>query len=233
MHFFYQPEVEKGAHFLRDEEYQHCVKVLRHKPGDPIGILDGFGGFYTCSITEISGKQCDFQIHSSSRKEAKPFRQHIIIAPTKNMDRIEWFVEKACELGVDEISFVLTANCERRKLRIDRLEKKALSALKQSKSGFLTRVNELLPLPKVLSSIPSDTQKFVAYVAPDLPYLAKVLQPEASSIILIGPEGDFTEAEIKTTEAEGFQKISLGQNTLRTETAGVVVAHLANVVNAY
>ncbi|REE05567.1 RsmE family RNA methyltransferase [Marinoscillum furvescens] len=233
MHFFYQPEVENGAQFLRDEEYQHCIKVLRHRVGDEIGILDGRGGFFTCTLSSISGKQCDFKISSSHRKAARSFRQHILIAPTKNMDRMEWFVEKACELGVDEISFVLTSNCERRKLRLDRLEKKALSALKQSKSGFLTKINGLTPLPEALQTVDASDHKFIAYVAPDLPYLASVMPPNAHTAVLIGPEGDFSAEEVALTEKAQFQKISLGKNILRTETAGVVVAHLANVVNSY
>ncbi len=232
MQYFYQPEIENDIHQLEDEEFQHCVKVLRNGIGDRIGIFDGRGGKYEVEITNITKRSCDFRVIQVEQITKKPFYNHIAIAPTKNSDRIEWFVEKACELGVDEISFILTKNCERTKMKTDRLIKKAVSALKQSKSGFLTKINELEKVELFVKSADAD-QKFIGYVADGLPYLPKEIKSASNSLILIGPEGDFAPEEVTLAETYGFQKISLGKSTLRTETAGLIAAHAVNVVNEW
>lgn len=232
MLYFYQPDIANGIHKLTDEEHQHCTKVLRKGVGDEIGIFDGMGGVYAVRLTEVSKKESAFEIFKSVQISPKPFYNHIAIAPTKNMDRTEWFVEKACELGVNEISFVHTSNCERSKLRIDRLEKKAVSALKQSKSGFLTKINELVKLKSFLADC-SATTKHIAVVEPDLPYLGGMIEPNTNACILIGPEGDFSPDEVNMAESQGFQKVSLGKSTLRTETAGLMASHFVNVANGY
>ncbi|MEP4532078.1 MAG: RsmE family RNA methyltransferase [Cyclobacteriaceae bacterium] len=234
MNYFYQPDISDSNQKLEGDEFTHCTRVLRSRVGDHIGILDGKGGFYKVEITSIQGKNLDFRILEKKQKPAKPFHHHIAIAPTKNIDRIEWFVEKACELGVDEISFILTKNSERNKLRIDRLEKKAISALKQSKSGFLTKVNALVKFPAFIKSIAeSNTDKYIAYVADGLPYLADQVKPSSPTLTLIGPEGDFDPSEVEMAMDSGFEKISLGNNTLRTETAGIVAAQFLNIANKY
>lgn len=231
--FFYQPELATGQAFLEGEEYQHCVKVLRKNAGDLVGILDGKGKSYIVKITEITGKKCNFSIENERNFEVKPFYNHIAIAPTKSPDRIEWFVEKACELGVDEISFIYTQNSERNKLKTERLEKKAISALKQSRSGFLTKINPLQKFGEFLKDLTSDVSKYIAVVEDNLPYYLAALPENSQVITLIGPEGDFSESEIKGALANGFEKVSLGRNTLRTETAGIVAAHLINAKNGY
>lgn len=232
MIYFFQPQIKSGLLSLEDEEFQHCVKVLRKNTGDHIGIFDGVGGKYEVVITQVSKHSCDFQIVQEEQLPAKPFYNHIAIAPTKNTDRIEWFVEKACELGVDEITLLLTTNCERDKMKTDRLEKKAISALKQSKSGFLTRINELTKISSLLKTCDAE-QKFIAFVADGLPYFSSLLQPNQKTITLIGPEGDFTKEEAEIATAAGFQKISLGKSVLRTETAGLMAAHFVNAVNGW
>lgn len=232
MLYFYQPKIKNGQLSLEEEEFQHCIKVLRKNIGDQIGILDGKGGKYEVEITSVGKRSCDFKILNEEQLPAKPFHQHLAMAPTKNTDRIEWFVEKACELGIDEISFILTSNCERNKMRIDRLTKKAVSALKQSKSGFLTKINELEKLDKFISKASAD-HKFIAFVQDGLPYFSALLKPNTKTITLIGPEGDFTHEEVELTLAQGFQKISLGKSTLRTETAGLMATHFVNVVNGW
>ena len=232
MLYFYQPKTSEGVFHLMDDEYLHCVKVLRKKVGDEIGIFDGLGMDYHAVIKAITGKSCAFEITKKTVLESRPFYNHIAIAPTKNTDRIEWFVEKACELGVDELSFVLTDNCERNKMRTERLEKKAVSALKQSKSGFLTKINPLIKLKDFLKA-DLKGQKFMAVVEPDLPYLTNELKSGQTIITLIGPEGDFSKEEVSTAVNVGFQKVSLGKSTLRTETAGLMAAHCVNVINEY
>lgn len=234
MNYFYQPSILNDENFLEGEEFIHCTKVLRSKVGSQIGLLDGNGGFYTTEITSIFNKRCELKILEQSKKTAKAFYHHIAIAPTKNIDRTEWFVEKACELGIDEISFILTKNSERGKIRIDRLQKKALSALKQSKSGYLTLINELTKLPKFLESIhDDDSTKYIGYVEEGLPYYANSLKSDSKILTLIGPEGDFNETEVKLAIDAGFTKISLGNNTLRTETAGITACQFVNFVNEY
>ncbi|MFY0607007.1 MAG: 16S rRNA (uracil(1498)-N(3))-methyltransferase [Cyclobacteriaceae bacterium] len=232
MLYFYQPNITPSNAYLDGEEYQHCVKVLRKKPGDEIGIFDGKGGQFHAIIIGINKKQCELKIISETKLSPKPFSTHIAIAPTKNMDRLEWFVEKACELGVDQISLILTNNCERRKVRIDRLQKKAISALKQSKSGFLTEIVDLKPVKQFLEDL-NGTERFMAFVEDGLPYLSSQINKNSNCTIMIGPEGDFTQEEVQLALANKFQKISLGENVLRTETAGLMAAHVVNVANQY
>ena len=231
MLFFYQPEVPNGLFQLEGDEFQHCVRVLRKKVGDQIGIVDGKGALYTAEINEISKRELTFNVIEKQTLAPKSFYNHIAIAPTKNMDRIEFFVEKACELGVDEISFILTKNCERRKLKTDRLIKKAISALKQSKSGYLTQIKELQPFENWLKS--QKQSGLIAMVDDGLPNVNDQLNPEYPATILIGPEGDFTQEEVALAVNAGFEKVSLGKSTLRTETAGIIAAHAVNVANRY
>lgn len=232
MLYFYQPDIDQGILKLTDEEHQHCTKVLRKVEGDQIGIFDGKGGKYSARLTCISKKESSFAIEESEQIAPKSFYCHIAIAPTKNTDRIEWFVEKACELGIDEISFILTSNSERSKLRIDRLEKKAISALKQSKSGFLTRINELVKFKDFVNQ-PNQVEKFIAVVEDNLPYLSTVLSAKTPITLMIGPEGDFSPEEVQVAVTCGYQKISLGQSVLRTETAGLMACHFVNVANQF
>ena len=184
--------------------------------------MDGKGGFYTVELTNVTSSIAKFSI-TAEEKRSRTGHQHIAIAPTKNSDRIEWFVEKACELGVHEISFILTQNSERPKVRIDRLEKKAVSALKQSKSGFITRINPVLKVSEGIKNAKEEI-KLIAYVQDDLPHVTSKLNRDKTSLVLIGPEGDFDQKEVSLAEQSGFIKVSLGENVLRTETAGLAVA---------
>ena len=174
MIYFFHPDITKGSLELPLEEHMHCSKVLRKSVGDQVGIYDGIGGDYIVTLTEVSKKTTRFEVIEKKQLPPKTFYNHIAIAPTKNIDRIEWFVEKACELGVDEISLILTKNSERTKIRVDRLEKKAVSALKQSKSGYLTKINELTKFDLFLKNTHADL-KFIAVVEDNLPYYSKVI----------------------------------------------------------
>lgn len=232
MHYFYLPTLTQGSPQLEDEEFQHCIKVLRHQPGDTIGLMDGLGNLAEAILIKITGKTAHLEISRQWTLPAKPFRHHLAIAPTKNIDRMEWMLEKACELGLDEITFFQSQNSERGKLRTDRLEKKAISALKQSKSGYLTQIHPLTDLDALLQSAKADT-RYIAVVQPDLPYFSTVLAAQQSVLTLIGPEGDFTEAEVVRARDAGFIPISLGHSVLRTETAGLMACHFVNVVNGW
>ncbi len=232
--YFYQPAISDGYYKLDGEEMQHCVKVLRKKIGDQIGVLDGKGGLYSVTISNITNKEVLFHIDHLEEIPSKKFHHHVALSPTKNIDRTEWFVEKACELGVDEISFIFTKNSERKHLKLDRLIKKAISALKQSKSGYITKIHEAIKFDDFLKKTQNtNCAKYLAYVNEGLSYYADILPQHAHILTLIGPEGDFSPEEVKKTIDFRFEQISLGNNVLRTETAGIIACQFVNSVNKY
>ncbi|MEM9340259.1 MAG: RsmE family RNA methyltransferase, partial [Bacteroidota bacterium] len=141
MSIFYQNPVLKTTNTLSQEESKHCAQVLRHTAGDEILVFDGQGCRYTGILTKVSKSACEFEVKSTEHFPKKPFSVHLAIAPTKNTDRMEWMVEKLCEIGVDQLTFLVTQHSERRKLRLDRMEKKVISAMKQSKNPFKLHIN--------------------------------------------------------------------------------------------
>ncbi len=232
MHLFYQPNLHLGTHSLNEEETRHCLRVLRHQIGDQVHVTNGKGMIAKVLITSVNCKECYFEIISNEKSDKKSFHQHLAIAPTKQTERMEWFVEKACELGVDEISFIKTKNTERTKLKLDRLEKKTISALKQSKGSFKTILNPLINFDTFIQNTPK-TPRYIASVQPELPHLITCLTPESHQIILIGPEGDFTSHEFGKALEKGYKPISLGEKILRTETAGIMSAMAVNLIHHY
>jgi 16S rRNA (uracil1498-N3)-methyltransferase len=233
MQVFYQPDIIKGIYELDAEESRHCVKVLRKQAGDTIHLTDGKGSFYTARIVKADPRQCTFEIVEKTTAIKKDYYIHIAIAPTKNLDRTEWFVEKAVELGVDEISFVICDNSERKDLKLDRLERKAISAMKQSLKARLPALHEVILFRQFLEELSENEEKYIAYV--DLenpsPSLKSLLQPNRRYCVLIGPEGDFSREEIALSLQKGFQPVSLGQSRLRTETAGIAACVMLNLYN--
>lgn len=199
-------------------------------PGDDIQITDGQGVFYQAQIVSIDSKKCVFKINAHEKIPAKNFRIHIAIAPTKNADRIEWFVEKAVEIGVHEISFILCKNSERKALNLERIEKIAVSAMKQSQQPWMPILHPLQPLRDILTQ-PAD-EKFICYVDSTNPiHLKAIAKPNKNYLVLIGPEGDFANEELNAALQAGFEKVSLGENRLRTETAGLVASQAFQFVN--
>ncbi|MFP4090128.1 MAG: 16S rRNA (uracil(1498)-N(3))-methyltransferase [Cyclobacteriaceae bacterium] len=230
MTIFYQPEVQQGIHELDQEESRHCVKVLRKQEGDMIQIADGRGYFYQARITFANARQCKFEILHTEKIAADPFRIHIAISPTKNNERTEWFVEKAVEMGVHRISFLLCENSERRVLKTDRLEKKVISAMKQAQQAYLPEIRPLLKFNELVKST-DEAEKFIAYLGEEpSPYLARAAKPGTSYLVLIGPEGDFSPEEVQTALNAGFKPVSLGNSRLRTETAGIAACHTLQLV---
>lgn len=213
---------------LEGDEMQHCVKTLRKRVGDTIQLMDGQGFYYEAELVEISKKAVIVKI--ITRKENQlpwDFHLHIAIAPTKNMDRLEWFVEKSVEIGINEITPLQCRYSERKQLRLDRLEKIALSAAKQSHKFVLPKLNELTDFNSFIKTAKAD-QRFIAHCYEDnLPHLKNQFQykSQASVLVLIGPEGDFSEEEVKNALTVGFEAIGLGKSRLRTETAGIVACH--------
>lgn len=231
MNLFYQPGIPNGIHYLNPDESRHCTKVLRKKTGDVIQITDGIGTIYQARLTESKSEKCSFKIESKQKEEKRPFNIHIAIAPTKNPDRTEWFVEKAIEIGVDEISFLLCDNSERAALKTDRLEKLAISAMKQSLRSTFTKINHMVLLKDFVAGT-NATSKYIAYVDQANPdHLLKIAIPKSDYLVLIGPEGDFSKKELALAVDYHYKKVSLGTSRLRTETAGVVACHILNLVN--
>lgn len=232
MNYFYAPHVPDGGDFLNEDESSHCVRVMRHKEGDKIGLLDGQGGKYTAFIRHADPKRVVYSISDQEVIKKAPYTIHIAIAPTKNSDRMEWLAEKITEIGTDEISLFFSSNSERRKFKTHRLQKKLINAMKQSKNPFLPQLNDPVEFEDLIKKQP-ETQKFIAYVDNDNPVkLHKVAQKNLSTIILIGPEGDFTAGEVIKAESAGYKKVSLGKTILRTETAGIIACHSIHLINS-
>ena len=232
MALFYQPLVAKGVHKLDEEESRHAQKVLRLKLGATIQLTDGLGRFYDARLTNTESRQCEFEVLKSEHAPSRNYKIHVAIAPTKNTDRIEWFVEKAVELGIDKISFILCKNSERKSINLDRVEKKVISAMKQSRQAFLPVIQELKPFAQVIAES-DEEKKFIGFVDEQNPLLLKNLAKASTSyLVMIGPEGDFSPEEMRDALQKGFVKVSLGPTRLRTETAGIAACHILNLINS-
>ncbi len=232
MQLFFTDNIQGNNAILNEEETRHCAKVLRKKVGDIIHFIDGKGGFYKGEITDLNKKDCRIHILHHEQTEAKNFSIHIAIAPTKNISRTEWFIEKCTEIGIDEITFLHCEHSERNRLRLDRLQKVALSATKQSLKAFLPQLNDLISFKDFIHKIADNSDyKYICWVSEQNLHLLKNEIQGKDVIILIGPEGDFSKKEIELAQNNGFSSVSLGKSRLRTETAGVVACHLIHVLN--
>lgn len=232
MYLFYTPDI-LTSNVLSEEESQHCVRVLRYTRGDEILLTDGKGNTYTARITNPHPKHCEFEVLTQEKQQkAHDFYLHIAIAPTKNIERMEWMVEKCTEIGVDEITPLLCRFSERKQIRTDRLEKIVLSAAKQSLTPYLPKLNELTDYDTFVRQATEET-KFIAHCYKEEKRdLKDEIKRGKSVLVLIGPEGDFSEQEVEEALALGFVPVSLGNSRLRTETAGVVACHTAVLINA-
>lgn len=258
MYLFYTPDIAT-SHTLSEEESQHCVRVLRYDRGDEILLTDGRGTTYKARITNPHPKHCEFEVLSSQKQEPHHhFHLHIAIAPTKNIERLEWAIEKCTEIGVDEITPLLCRFSERKTLRIDRLEKIILSAAKQSLTPYLPILHELTPFDEFIKTHSANAVSGLSgtagltaegglsgaaglYIAHCYEKDKRELKDEItihsklstlnSITILIGPEGDFSEPEIDLALKNGYVPVSLGNSRLRTETAAVVACHTAILLN--
>ncbi|GCC52992.1 16S rRNA (uracil(1498)-N(3))-methyltransferase [Chryseotalea sanaruensis] len=229
MQLFFQPDLSENHCWLTEEESRHCVKVLRKREGEAIVVTDGCGFFYDCIITKANTQKCEFKIQEKRAEPKKLFRIHLAIAPTKNPDRLEWLVEKATELGVDEITLIDGDHSERSFIKTERLLKVAISAMKQSQKATLPIINPLKKFSSILDY--QADQKFIAYVDHSNPkHLLHEAIKEKSYLICIGPEGDFSQAELASAIGAGFVKVSLGDSRLRTETAGMAACCLLNAI---
>lgn len=232
MNIFYEPNIKQTL-LLNEEESRHAIKVLRLSVGSKLYIVDGKGGFYTCEIRVAHEKKCEVKIVEEQQNyERQDFYIHLIIAPTKNMDRIEWMVEKCVEMGIHEISFIQTRYSERKEIKTARIEKIAIGAMKQSLKAFLPKINEMITWKAFLQKEINENQKMIAHLEEgDRKLIQNLANPKGNYAILIGPEGDFNPDEIAQALKKGFQPVTLGKSRLRTETAGLVACFTLNLIN--
>jgi 16S rRNA (uracil1498-N3)-methyltransferase len=234
MHLFYTPDIAPShpQYFLNEEESKHAVRVLRLSPGAEVQLIDGRGGLYTAQIKDAHPKRTILQIANViTGYNKRNHYLHIAIAPTKNLDRLEWFLEKATEIGIDEISLVICRRSERKEVKVDRLNKIIISAIKQSLKAYHPVLNGPVAFDAFVSR-PFEGQKFIAHCEnSDKASLSNELEKQGKYLILIGPEGDFAPAEIEAALYNGFKAITLGDSRLRTETAALEACFEVNFLN--
>ena len=241
--FFYVPNAS-SVNELPEEEAQHAVRVLRMEMGDEMMLMDGEGIFYRAIVTEETKKRCLYRIEETLPQERQwQPHLHLAMAPTKNMDRTEWFAEKATEIGFDELTFLRCRWSERTVIKTERVEKILVSAMKQSHKAWKPILNEMVDFKAFLQEIKEREnrngkvmQKFICHCYEEEGLGEKVALKDALKsgedvLVMVGPEGDFSIDEVKMAEANGFQSVSLGKSRLRTETAALVAVHLMNLIN--
>jgi 16S rRNA (uracil1498-N3)-methyltransferase len=234
MHLFYTPDISSNTYTLNEEESKHAIRVLRLATGDKIQLIDGIGGWYEAEITDANQKHCTVSIIETKKEVGKrKWNLHIAIAPTKNMDRLEWFVEKATEMGIDEISLIDCKNSERTIVKTERIKKVVISAVKQSLKAYLPKTNDVVDFKKLIASSKDfKGEKFIAHCnSTGLPHIKSLYKVRENALILIGPEGDFTLDEVKLALENGFKAIGLGESRLRTETAALYACTTINILN--
>ncbi len=231
MHVFYTPDIKITGE-LPKEEAQHCTRVLRLSSGDEVMLTDGKGFFYRARIDNITNKSCSVEIlETISQQPLWKGHLHIAMAPTKNMDRTEWFVEKATEIGFDELTFLKCRYSERKVIKTERITKILISAIKQSLKARLPILNEMTDFNTFIEK-PFNGQKFIAHCYnSEKKALKEILHKNEDALVLIGPEGDFSEEEVQKAVSKGFIPINLGPSRLRTETAALVACHILNLYN--
>lgn len=240
MELFFSRDIEGNVCRLDQDESGHCIKVLRHRSGDEISVIDGCGTLYKCRITTDSPKGVEaIVLESEDGWGAHPYRLHLAVCPTKNNDRYEWFAEKACEIGFDELSPVIGEHSERRVLKTARVEKVLISAAKQSLKAVVPAVNEPVSVKEFIAahSAASDDSgkvlRLIAYCFEDENIPRRSIKEVLDGfdgdeiIVMIGPEGDFSKAEADMALAAGFIPVHLGASRLRTETAALTAASAA------
>lgn len=233
MNIFFVADLTSGSFTLNKEESRHCIKVLRLRKGDQILVMNGKGSIFIAEIQNPDLNACHVSIvREQSRQNERLYHLTIAIAPTKNMDRFEWFLEKSTEIGIDRIVPIICHHSERRDLKTDRLEKILIAAIKQSGQLYLPELTQPISFMDY-TRLPFNGDKFIAHCEPggEKQSLKKSLSAKKDVLILIGPEGDFDSGEIKLALSQGFTPVSLGDSRLRTETAGIVACHTVCLIN--
>lgn len=252
---FYAPEIPEVLD-LPEEEAKHVVRVLRYNVGDEIWVTNGRGEVFRCTIAAATSKRCSVRVEAAETLQPTWHKGiHLAVAPTKNMDRMEWLVEKAVEIGIDSITFLECQNSERRSVKTDRLIKVAVAAMKQSHKAKLPEISEMMPFRKFaercsisqkyiahcyneadLQDVPTEHEDaaagFYAVTDSNKPFLFNCIDACEETVVCIGPEGDFSLDEVKLAEAKGFKPVSLGNNRLRTETAALSAVEMMYIKKA-
>ncbi|WP_400190736.1 16S rRNA (uracil(1498)-N(3))-methyltransferase [Hymenobacter sp. B81] len=230
-HTFYAPDLSGLSYTLPEDESKHAIRVLRLRQGDAVELLDGRGGVFRAEVAEPEAKRCQLRVVGEQQLARRPYFVHVAVAPTKNLDRMEWLVEKATEIGIDRLSFLRCARSERRDLKLERLERIAVSALKQSGQAWLPQLDELTDFAAFVRELAPATA-FIAHLAEgERTDLARLAAQAASCCVLIGPEGDFTPDEISLALGRGIRPVTLGASRLRTETAALAACHTVHVAH--
>ncbi len=233
MQLFYAPGIVPPQHILTEDESRHCIKVLRMKQGDRIHITDGRGNLYTAAITKADPRSCTVEVVETIREYGRrTYRLTMAVAPTKNTDRYEWFLEKATEAGVDTVIPIECANSERRVFKSDRPEKIIASAAKQSLKAYIPALEPMTPLREIIER-PFGGVKLIAHCRTDSERtnIINAIRPGSNTLVLIGPEGDFSAEEVEMAMKNGFVAVSLGESRLRTETAALAAVMAAYFIN--
>jgi len=236
MHLFYHSDLHQNI--LKGEEALHCTKVMRMQVGDEFKITDGKGKIFTCEIGSFNKSEVAYKVTGTQENIKRPYSIRMFIAPTRKAERNEWMVEKMVELGIDEIHFFKSEHTHsesfKRVTNPERLTRIAIAAMKQSYQAFLPEIYIHDSIDPVLE-LAKDSDRFIAYVTEEResPHLSLLINKNSSSCILIGPEGDFSEDEIKTAIDKGFQPVSLGKTRLRTETAAIIACHCVHLGDQY
>lgn len=233
MQLFYTPDISGDTYVLNEEESRHCSRVLRLGVGDGLYMTDGQGTLFKGEITSSSSKRCEVRIVERQREYGKrDYSLTMAVAPTKNNERYEWFLEKATEIGIDRVIPMECANSERRVVKRDRLEKIITSAVKQSLKAYHPQLDELTAFKDVVN-MPFEGDRFIAHCRPseDKRLLKDVAGRGRDVLVLTGPEGDFSEEEVALAKAAGFREVSLGETRLRVETAAIVICNTISILN--
>lgn len=235
MQLFYAPDITPPLYTLGDEESKHCVRVLRLGVGDTLHVTDGRGNLHLCKIIDAHQHHCTIEIISTQTEyEKMPYELTMAVAPTKNIERYEWFLEKATEVGVTHFVPIECEHSERRIIKYEREMRVITSAVKQSLKAYHPQLEQLTPFRELVQT-PFDGQKFIAHcaeVGKEKSYLPSIIRKNEKILILIGPEGDFSPEEINFALANGFEPITLGNQRLRTETAALTATIMTAVANA-
>jgi len=233
MHVFYTPDINSAEYMLNEEESRHCMKVLRLVIGDVVHLIDGCGGLYEAEIINESKRNVTLRVlKTTSEYQKRNHRLHIAVAPTKNIDRLEWFLEKATEIGIDEITPLICDRSERKVIKEDRLNKVITSAVKQSLQAYHPQLNEAVNYKEFIKKYSAEN-KMIAHCIDGEPrqFISDVISAGQSCLILIGPEGDFSPDEIQHALQNNFKPLTLGNTRLRTETAALAACFEVNYLN--
>jgi 16S rRNA (uracil1498-N3)-methyltransferase len=233
MQIFYAPDISGNAYTLDEKESGHCIRVLRMKSGTPVQLIDGKGNLYDAVIVNPDPRKCGIEITGVKREfEKRNYRLHMAISPLKNYERFEWFIEKSVEIGIDEITPVICSNTEKPGIKRERINNLIISAMKQSLKSTLTILNEPCGFNDFIKNTTSGKRLIAhCYNEEARSRIGDIYSKGSDAVVMVGPEGDFSKAEVQAAVKNGFQPVHLGQSRLRSETAGIAACYSIYYLN--